>query len=663
MQSVQKCATGCTTDERKGPRLNIIEKFDKAGQKLTKGSGASIVSELNQVLSSLLGEPYRANGGTIIDLKGNRTGVLGTILHTNGSRANPLSQVEIDADNVACVIEAFDCLNLERLREAYARIASIKVLKKTGHTPSPGGSQTNGTMGIIMAVGSSVSLETVGLELEKLNEGTPSDAWPDMIAVLSEGVINYGAQFPGDNDLGDLLPPHPGALSQNIPAIYVNIMLIPTATCAFRKMCSYLVPHLMLFCPRAALPNWEQLKSNLPKKGVSLRGYQYNLSGQLVPVPRQYHRDRYFPPMPHLISDREGTPLAAATFLPWQDGGVIMMTGKLPLEGLLIFLIADKGAINIKSERRAERQVSYLLPITQFDFIRWLSRIQAQSNMVVKQAEPEFIISKIADEGTATPFFARIYAGMLKLRDNALENGPQKDAFDKIYDRIIKGLMNSRATTQNLAKLFSEHNSLVAQGVDARLDGKTIRVERNIDIPLSKEAHDFINDSVRILKTDMQELTKLFGVDTGFLFQKAPSFAAGLSKLQQADAVLAAYLASARQWTEKLIGVRNDVEHSGWRLPPVKYTRGATGITVEEPQMSGQPVTKFVEFTFERVCCFVEEITAYCLQHQMPPSLRLDEIAMGNRPSEMPERFRIGLTSVSTPRWNIVHHVNAFNDV
>jgi hypothetical protein len=138
---------------KKGHKLNIIAKFDKAGQKLTKGSGASIVSELNQVLGSLLGEPYRANGGTIIDLKGNRTGVLGTILHTKGSPANPLSPVEIDADNAACVIEAFDCLNLERLREAYARIASIKVLKKTTHTPSPGGSQTNGTMGIIMAVG------------------------------------------------------------------------------------------------------------------------------------------------------------------------------------------------------------------------------------------------------------------------------------------------------------------------------------------------------------------------------------------------------------------------------------------------------------------------------------------------------------------------------
>jgi hypothetical protein len=140
----------------------------------------------------------------------------------------------------------------------------------------------------------------------------------------------------------------------------------------------------------------------------------------------------------------------------------------------------------------------------------------------------------------------------------------------------------------------------------------------------------------------MQELTKLFGVDIGFLFQKTPAFSAGLSKVQQTDAVLAAYFGSARQWTEKLIGVRNDVEHSGWRLPPVKYTRGATGLTVEEPQMSGQPVTEFVAFIFDRVCCFVEEITAYCLQYQMPPSLRLEEIAIGNRPLEMPERFRLG---------------------
>jgi hypothetical protein len=643
--------------------LNIIEKFDNAGQKLTKASSANIANELNQTLSSLLGEPYRANCGTIVDLKGNRTDVLGTILHTKRSPTNPLSPVEIEIDNVACVIEAFDCLSLTRLREAYARIASIKLLKKTEHISSPDGAQTNGTMGIIMGVDSAESLEPFGLELEKLNEGTPSDAWPDMIVVLSQGVISYGAQFPCDNNLADFLPPHPGALSRNVPAIYVNMMLIPTATCAFRKMCSYLVPHLMLFSPRAVLPNWEELKVNLPRKGVSFRGYQYNLSGRLAPVPRQYHRDRYFPPPPHLISDRGGTPLAAVTFLPWQDGGVIILTGKLPLEGLLIFLIADKGPINIRSERRADRQISYVLPITPFDFSRWLLRIQAQSNMMVNQAEPELVISKIADEGSTTPFIARLFAGMLKLRDNALENGPRKDAFDKIYDRIIKCVMNSRATSQNLAKLFSEHSALVAQGVDAKLEGKTIRIERNIDIPLNKETNDFINDSVRILKTDVQELTKLLGVDIGFLFQKPSAFAAGLSRIQQTDAFLAAYCGAARQWTEKLIGVRNDVEHLGWRLPPVRYIRGATGLTVVEPQMSGQPVTEFIPFIFDRVCCFVEEITAYCLQYQMPPSLRLDENELGDRPPEMPERFRLGLTSVSTPRWNIAYHSNTFNDV
>jgi len=644
-------------------KLNIVAKFDKAGQKLTKGSGASVVSELNQILGSLLGEPYRAHGGAVIDLKGNRTDVLGTILYTKASAANYSSPVEIEADNVACVIEVFDILNLERLREAYKRIALVKAIKKTPHAPSPGGTQTNGTMGIIMAIGSSVSLEAIGLELERLNETTLSDMWPDMIVVLSEGVINYGAQFPGDDDMADFLPPHPEALSGNVPGIYVNILMTPATTCAFRKMCAFLVPHLMLFCPSAALPKWEELKANLPKKGVSLLGYQYNLSGQLVPVPRQYYRDRYFPPPPHIISDNAGTPLAAVRLLPWQDGGVIMLTGKLPLEGLLIFLRADKGNINIKAERRSDRQISYVLPITQLDFIRWLLRLQAQSNMVVKQDEPEFVISKIADEGTSTPFFARLFAGMLKLRDNALETQSGKVAFDKTYDRIIKGLMSTRTTAQNLATLFSEHSSLVARGVDAKLEGKTIRIERNIDIPLNKEVNDFINGSARILKTDMQDLTKMLGVDIGFLFQKVPIFSVGLNKMQQTDAALAAYIGAIRQWSEKLIGVRNDIEHSGWRLPPVKYTRGAIGLTAEEPQVSGQPVTEFVSLIFERLCCFVEEMTAYCLQNQMPPSLRFEEIALSYRPSDIPERFRLGLTSVSAPRWIVAYHTNAFKDV
>ena len=253
------------------------------------------------------------------------------------------------------------------------------------------------------------------------------------------------------------------------------------------------------------------------------------------------------------------------------------------LEGLLIFLLADKGSININTVIRSDRQFSYVIPITQIDFIRWLARIQSQSNMIVKQSDPEMVVSKIADEGTTNPFFARLLAGMLKIRDNALTSPSDKAVFDKNYDRIIKGLMNMRITVQAVRTLFGDHCLLVTQGVDTKLRGNTIQVERNIDIQLANEVNDFINNAVRVVKTDMQELTKLLGLDIGFLFQAAARFSTGIGKLQQTDAALAAYLQATRQWSEPLLGLRNSIEHSGWRLPGIKYQKLAGTVRAEEP--------------------------------------------------------------------------------
>lgn len=65
---------------------------------------------------------------------------------------------------------------------------------------------------------------------------------------------------------------------------------------------------------------------------VTLGGYQYNLAGELKPVPRQFYADRYIPPLPIRIEDKTGALLSTVEFIPWQDGGVVLMRGKLPLE-------------------------------------------------------------------------------------------------------------------------------------------------------------------------------------------------------------------------------------------------------------------------------------------------------------------------------------------
>lgn len=156
----------------------------------------------------------------------------------------------------------------------------------------------------------------------------------------------------------------------------------------------------------------------LPNHGVALTGYQSNLRGQLVRVPRQFYNDRYLAPRPFLIEDGRGNVLATVQFLPWQDGGVILLRGKFPIEMLMVFLgTAAKGSGFV---RRPGAQISYAMPITEADFRRMLERLHRQSNMVVRPEDANWVVKKFADEGSSSPFMARLLIGILRLRFSML---------------------------------------------------------------------------------------------------------------------------------------------------------------------------------------------------------------------------------------------------
>ena len=140
----------------------------------------------------------------------------------------------------------------------------------------------------------------------------------------------------------------------------------------------------------------------------------------------------------------------------------------------------------------------------------------------------------------------------------------------------------------------------------------------------------------------MQDVTKTLQVDIGFLFKKPATFETGIAALQASDPELAEYLRQARLWSERLVQSRNAIEHTLSLLPKVKYTCTSGSIQVEQPQIPGQPVSEFVTFMMDRLACFVEEVTAHCLQRHMPAGLSIREVPLAQRITEMFQRgFRI----------------------
>ena len=75
------------------------------------------------------------------------------------------------------------------------------------------------------------------------------------------------------------------------------------------------------------------------------------------------------------------------------------------------------------------------------------------------------------DEGTASPFIARVFFGMTRLRDFSFEKH-KRDVFDKPYEFVLMTLMGTRSTAKEIVVMMKEHKEKVGKGERVRLVGK-----------------------------------------------------------------------------------------------------------------------------------------------------------------------------------------------
>lgn len=250
---------------------SIAQEVQETGQKLEASSG-SLPDALNKALNQFLGWPLQAATGSAIDAEGQKTDVFGTVTYTSSKSQSEQDPLEVKADNLACVIDVAENLDVEQLRAAYERIACAKRLKKTVPSNVPGVPYTTVTLGIIFSRDATVDMETLAEEIDQLNEQHPDREWIDMVVVLSKGTINYGVQLPGGGVSGDFLPPAEGATKAYSAPIYVIILIRPMGAFTFNKMLAFIIAHLMIFSPGAKLSDWSLILEGTPKEAMTLTG-------------------------------------------------------------------------------------------------------------------------------------------------------------------------------------------------------------------------------------------------------------------------------------------------------------------------------------------------------------------------------------------------------
>jgi hypothetical protein len=105
------------------------------------------------------------------------------------------------------------------------------------------------------------------------------------------------------------------------------------------------------------------------------------------------------------------------------------------------------------------------------------------------------------------------------------------------------------------------------------------------------------------------------------------------------------------------------MEHEGWALPKLTYTRVGGAIRADEPVIQGQRVSEFGTFILDRIACLIEEVSAHCLVSRMPQSIAVTEIPIAEREAEIPLRFQLTLREGGMRLWKLAYHSQSFEQV
>lgn len=613
---------------------------------------------MNKLLRPRIG-PFKANSARVVDNFGQVTQVYPTVVHEDGNE----SQVAVD--KLAAVVDCYDVLTIESLQAGYQRILAVKSIPKTDR-PDPIEGERHMTTGFVVARNSELTLEQIASEMRRLNGMNPSHYWPDVVAVLSTGVVNYSAHMPASEQSGDFFLPTEATTARSpSPSVWVQLIIRATGELTFNKVASLIIARVAVFRPGAQVSDHRKLIQDIPAHGAAIETYQFNLANTLVAMTKEQAIIAQLPQDTYNIVSGKKT-LGSVQYQSWQDGGVFVVRGNFPIDLFLVFLrgIVPGLTTDLYYFRGDDVQVSYVLPVSHRQFSQTLALFERRSsNMSIQRESAKVLMQKIGDEGSTSPFVARIMIGIMETRNSAFRDSRGREHFDDLYEPVLSGLRNAREASRDLADDWKEHRRKVESGEIVNVTGRTVHISENIDRRLKRDLESFLNTAVRTIKNSFQVLVKDLGYEIGFLFQKESSFQAGISKTMTFDAVLADYLIATRQWSEPLVLTRNSLEHGTIPSPKVSYIVDSSPVRAEEPNLGGQSISEYTNEVLDRICCFIEEITIFCLRKKLPSSFEITEVPLEERDPEAPVRFHTTITPGGRPPWTLKAHTRKFDEV
>jgi hypothetical protein len=275
--------------------------------------------------------------------------------------------------------------------------------------------------------------------------------------------------------------------------------------------------------------------------------------------------------------------------------------------------------------------------------------------------KPRFMMVKRGNEGSRSPFMARLLIGIVTLRDTLYlwglplnEYQQSQDKFDRQYSCVLDAAQAARDAAIEIEQLVAGHAEAITSGRAVQFRHAQCDILETIDVPLRQAIGKLLDQGAIATKTGLQRILKdSLNLDIGFLFQAEPAFKRGVATLRSnGDVHLAGYLETVRStWHSGLQSLRVEHEHHGWSLPKTVYSAASPGAVLPEfPQVRGLPVNAFAVKTANRLLVFIENMMVYGMTAQCRLPLVVSEVPPAKRDPMLPLRFRVtpaGLDSSS----------------
>src|SRR5574341_410535 len=284
---------------------------------------------------------------------------------------------------------------------------------------------------------------------------------------------------------------------------------------------------------------------------------------------------------------------------------------------------------------------------------------------------PPYQVKKVSNEGTSSPFIARLFSGILEFRDQLLLLGIEdpatldaaRRAFDRKYTPLYDALEATRAAAIKVRDLVGNHVRAVQSGTIIQFRGDQYDILETIDAQLSQSIDHIIDQSIVATKSALQTiLREQLNLDIGFFFQCEPEFRKVVENLRTiGENDLAQYLEDVRHhWRSALQDLRVQHEHRGWSLENLGYAlSGPRSVAVRLPMVLGMNVSEFATRTANRVFLFAENMMVYAMQRQCRYPIFVAEIPVQLRDPKNIQRFKLAPRGLDgSPPWIIKYQDN-----